>query len=95
MIAIGIRRTDDVENNEELQLINTNNKKPLWAYNKGSDDKQTQELQKNNRVLLLPLMIRILLERIAERDDKIQNSYEVRIKFFSLKHLTDLFCCKD
>ena len=77
MIAIGIRRPDDVENKAEL--IDTNNEKPLWAYNKGSDDKQTQELQKNNRVLLLPLMIRILLERIGERGDKIQNSHEVKI----------------
>jgi len=64
MIATGIQRPDDDEDsNKALDH---------------SGDEQTEKLQQNTRLLLLPLMIRMLFERLATQQSKdIQKSYEV------------------
>jgi len=79
MIAFGIHRTDD---DERQKLVDTdlsviNNKKLQLLSNRDfdrSEDEQNEELQKNTRLLLLPLMIRMLLERMAERVNTTQQS---------------------
>jgi len=96
MIAFGIQRTDD----DDKDLPETNNKKSLLPSKKDSDrfeNDQTEELQQNTRLLLLPLMIRMLFERMSEHADKIQQSKdlqksdEVRIKFFLIQYSIYLF----
>jgi hypothetical protein len=102
MIAFGIQRTDDDEQQKLIDndVSETNNKKFLLPSNKDSDrseNEQTEELQQNTRLLLLPLMIRMLFERMSERADAIeqlkdlQKSDEVRIKFFLIQYSTNLF----
>ena len=86
MIAFGIHRSNVVENYEEQKLIDkhNNNNKAMQIYNRESE---TEKSQKNIHLLLLPLMIRILLERIAEQNEtysKIKS--ESNMKFFQKKH---------
>jgi hypothetical protein len=92
MFAFGIRRSDDDEEGKKTVDMNS-----LLANNDCCDDKQTRELQKKTRLLLLPLMIRLLLARIADRANTIEKSnglYEVRIRFFSIECLIDFFFSK-
>ncbi|CAF0779314.1 unnamed protein product [Rotaria sp. Silwood1] len=105
MIAFGIRRSDDDENKELRKLIDknlpiANNQKIFLLSNEDSDrfnNGQIQNLQKKTRILLLPLIIRMLLKRIAERTNIIekfnnsQTSNEVKKKFFTIQYLINLF----
>jgi hypothetical protein len=75
LIAFSIQRTDD----EEQKLTDPDSSKFILSSNKdpdGSEDKETEKLQQDTRLLLLPLMIRILLERANTSSQS--NSYEVR-----------------
>ncbi|CAF0734547.1 unnamed protein product [Rotaria sp. Silwood1] len=96
MIAFGIRRSDDDKNKELQKSIDknlpiANNQKFFLLSNEDSNrfnNGQIQNLQKNTRILLLPLIIRMLLKRIAERTNIIekfnnsQTSNEVKKKIF-------------
>ncbi|CAF4653272.1 unnamed protein product [Rotaria sp. Silwood1] len=80
MIAFGIRRSDDDKNKELQKSIDknlpiANNQKFFLLSNEDSNrfnNGQIQNLQKNTRILLLPLIIRMLLKRIAERTNIIE-----------------------
>ncbi|CAF3533139.1 unnamed protein product [Rotaria sordida] len=94
MIAFGIRRSDDDdENNEQQKLVNknlpmTNNHKFFLSSNEDSD---RFKLQKNTRLLLLPLMIRMLLERIAEHTNIIEKSNNSQ-KFYEIYSELKIIC---
>jgi hypothetical protein len=87
MIAFGVRRFDEDEEQQRKLNIPISNKDP----------DPSEELQINTRVIFLGLIIRMLLARIAERADTIkksddfQKSYLVRVNSFWIKYLTDRF----
>ena len=69
MMAFGVRRTDDEENDRDRSMTLSANHLSLNKISDDSEEQQTDDVQRNNRLLFLPLMIQMLFERLAEHAD--------------------------
>lgn len=77
MITFGVHGNND-EQQKDFRL------------KKDSDSEQMEELRKNPRLLFLPLMIRMLFERIAEHDNTSQPTKNIQ-KFYQVIRINFLF----
>lgn len=90
MMAVGIKHIDEEKHDKQQDLDNTDwpmteNRKSILSWNGDSDEEQTENVQQDTRLLLLPIMIRMLLERLADNAQQLkdlQKFSEVRMKFF-------------
>ena len=84
MIAFGIQRTNDEENDEETNK--EDERGFLSPSNHGSEEEQVEDVQQNRRLVLLPLMIRMLLERMTQQAKDTRQSSQVRRRFFRIEN---------